>query len=401
MRHGRLAVIAFLVVLAGLLTAAPAMAGRLVATGHDADLHCSGGGDKQCHYVNVAVSWGRAAAPDPSKPVLVLDNGNEGANALDKAFGAGAVPRTVVDPATAAFAMTPINTSTFSAIIVASDTTCGGCDLNTSSPTPQSDAIFGRAGDIASFFNAGGGIVALAGANHGGGDSTANNNYYKFGPLPVGGAPVSAPFTLTSVGTSLGFTDDPPDKNKSDINCCETHNSFTLPPAGSALQVAETDSKGLAETLVAQGTISGGGIVPTPPPGSPPPTTAGSGTLPPGATGPKALPLPSAKRCLSRRAFPIRVRRYPGVRWQFATVAVNNKPVSVYVYSERRARVSRIGSIYLNSTRRLRAFVDLRGLARGTYLVRVSAVTTNNEIRTNFRRYRTCSRKLGGSIPLL
>ena len=127
----------------------------------------------------------------------------------------------------------------------------------------------------------------------------------------------------------------------------------------------------------------------------------GSGLLPKNATGSNALPLPSNRRCTSRRAFPIRIRKYPGVRWDFATVAVNNRRVQVYVYRERRVKVSRIGSIYLNSTRRLRAFVDLRGLARGTYRVRISAITTRQQIRTNTRTYRTCTRKLGGTIPRL
>lgn len=142
---------------------------------------------------------------------------------------------------------------------------------------------------------------------------------------------------------------------------------------------------------------------PTPPPNSTPPptTTAGNGQLPPGTTGTKALPLPSAKRCTSRRAFPIKVRKYAGVKWDFAVVSVNNKRVPVYVYAEKRRRVSRIGQIYLNSTRRFRAFVDLRGLARGTYSVRVSAITVAGQIVNNTRRYRTCTRKLGGTIPRL
>jgi hypothetical protein len=46
-----------------------------------------------------------------------------------------------------------------------------------------------------------------------------------------------------------------------DVNCCATHNSFTLPAAGSAIQTAEIDSKGLAETLIAEGKVSGGAIV--------------------------------------------------------------------------------------------------------------------------------------------
>src|SRR3954453_15022345 len=113
----RLFVLPVLAFLLALMPAAPAMAGRLVATGHDADLHCSGSAKQQCHYVNVAVTWIRAAAPDPNKPVLVLANGTEVGPALDNACGPGAVPRTVVDPATPAFASTPLSPANFSAII--------------------------------------------------------------------------------------------------------------------------------------------------------------------------------------------------------------------------------------------------------------------------------------------
>jgi hypothetical protein len=55
-----------------LLPAAPASAGRLLVTGHDADLHCADGG-QQCHFVKVALDYVRGGAPNPSAPVLVLD----------------------------------------------------------------------------------------------------------------------------------------------------------------------------------------------------------------------------------------------------------------------------------------------------------------------------------------
>ena len=80
-----------------LLPAAPAFAGRLIVTGHDADLHCSGG--DQCHYVQVAVNHVRGGAPDPNKPVLVLDRDDlDMSVALDNAFGPGAISRVVMDP---------------------------------------------------------------------------------------------------------------------------------------------------------------------------------------------------------------------------------------------------------------------------------------------------------------
>jgi hypothetical protein len=152
-----------------LLPTATASAGRLIVTGHDADFHCAGGGP-QCHFVEVAVKYVRDGAPNPALPVLVLDNGDpelgglQMVGALDSAFGAGVVQRVVVDPRSVEFATTPLTTDRFSAILIASDQTCGGCDLNIpiegGSETPDSDAINARAGEIASFFNTGGGIYA-------------------------------------------------------------------------------------------------------------------------------------------------------------------------------------------------------------------------------------------------
>ena len=114
-------------VLAALAFAGPASAGRLVITGHDADFHCASG-EPQCHFVSTAVNYVRAGAPDPSRPVLVLDRLNlQMVGALDRAFGAGAVPRQVVDPRSQ-FAGVPLSTNNYSAILIASDVTCGGCD---------------------------------------------------------------------------------------------------------------------------------------------------------------------------------------------------------------------------------------------------------------------------------
>ncbi|QEC48585.1 hypothetical protein FSW04_14065 [Baekduia soli] len=143
--------------------------------------------------------------------------------------------------------------------------------------------------------------------------------------------------------------------------------------------------------------VTGGQLPPTPTAPSIPTAPPVAASLPPGVL---ALPLPSNRRCVSRRAFPIRVRRYPGVEWAFAYVAVNGRTVPVYVYSERRVRVTRIGAVYLNA-RRFRALVDLRGLPKRTYRVRVSAVTTDGQLRANTRQYRTCAGKLRGSIPRL
>jgi hypothetical protein len=249
------------------LTAVPAEAGRFVATGHDADLHCAAQ-NQQCHFLQVAVNYVRAGAPTPSLPVLVLDNSPSVVDqALTKVFGTS-FPRVVVDPGTPtgaqtpAFAATAITTSNFSAVIVASDITCGGCTLNTFTATPDSDAINSRKADFTAFFNAGGGIFALAGADHGDG-SAADDVYYKFLPLPVGGVSVNEPFTLTPDGIALGLHDSPNGiGTNDDINCCPTHNSFTEPPLSSAIKVAERDATGAPETIFAEGIIIDGGIVP-------------------------------------------------------------------------------------------------------------------------------------------
>lgn len=365
MRPCHLLVIAILVSTAA---ATPAHAGRAIVTGHDADLHCAGSTspvENQCHYFKVAVDYLRAGSP---KPVLVLDRGDlDVGKALDLAYGIGMVPRTVVDPRSPEFKTTAITVTNFSAVIVASDTTCGGCDLNEYGSTPDSDAINARAGDFATFYNDGGGIFALSGATHGDGNDPTDS-YYRFLPITVGGVAVTQPFTLTAEGKALGFTDGTggtPD----DVNCCATHNSFELPPPGGALKVAETDSTGKAETLFAEGSISGGAFTPTAPPKTPPPAFGPAGVI----TG-----LPSAKKCISRRSFRIRIRERRGRKYETVLVFVNGKRVAV-----RRGK-------------RTTAPVDLRGLPKGRFTVKISVITTRGEIITGTRKYRTCVKRRSG-----
>jgi hypothetical protein len=232
-------------------------AGNLWLTGHDAELHCDGSGP-QCSYFGIAVDFVRQSAPTKTLPILVLDSDGQVAASLGSTVakshnsveGAGnAFPFTVVDPSSPAFATTPLSTSNWSAIVIASDSTCGGCDNTVADIT----AINARTAEIQAFFTAGGGLLYFAGA--------ANRaTYYNSVPIPAAAVAVAAPFTVTSVGAALGLT-------STDVNCCATHNSFSLPPSGSALQVAETDTAGNAETLVATGAvicpggICGGGVI--------------------------------------------------------------------------------------------------------------------------------------------
>ena len=246
--------------LAAAASTTPSFAGNIWLTGHDADFHCTGG--QQCNHFGTALDFARQGAANKALPLLFLDSGSElstaSANAISKAKnsveGAGnAFNFIVVDPTSVGFASLAFNA--FSAIVVASDSSCGGCDNNAADIA----AINARTSDIASFFNAGGGLVYFAGAGN-------FASYYNSVPVGATAVPVTSPFTLTAAGLGVGLSN-----LLNDANCCPTHNSFALPGPGSALQVAETDAAGVAETLFASGAvITDGGIV----------TDSGGGTVP-------------------------------------------------------------------------------------------------------------------------
>jgi PKD repeat protein len=270
--------------------ASAAFAGNFYATGHDQDFHCAIGTADECAYYKITTSFVRGTS---TLPVLILDRDNsttsvpggtgqadrpyESVQALNLAYSNGASPTptassppyVVEDPqglqttiingtpppgisTSSTWATTPLldgsGNPLWSAIIVASDTNCGGCDLNNNDGTHlDSDAINARTSDITNYFNAGGGLLYQAGATNAyNADGVSGKDvYYASVPVPVGGQPVSPPFTVTSDGAALGITD-------AMVNCCATHNSFTLPGTGSVLKTAETDSSGLAESVFLQ-----------------------------------------------------------------------------------------------------------------------------------------------------
>ena len=129
----------------------------------------------------------------------------------------------------------------------------------------------------------------------------------------------------------------------------------------------------------------------TPPPATPPPTTTVAPTpqeerlaaAAPSAVA-KALGLP-ARACLSRRRFAIRVREPVGVRIASVRITVAGKRVT----ARRR-------------NGRWTATVDLRGLKRGRYAVRIVARTASGKTLTGTRRYRTCgTKRRAGGVPEL
>jgi hypothetical protein len=250
-----------------------ATGGNFIATGHDMDFHCGVtydgywyGDSNECAYLKIAVDKVRNGS---TLPILALDQGglygNELSDALAHAGYTDAGEVVTIDPTSAAFSTMPFVDSSgnplYSAIITASDNSCGGCD-NTSTGEA---AINARAADFTTFFNAGGGILALSGADN-------NSTYYNFVPLHVAGAYTSYPYTVTSDGAALGVT-------STMANCCATHNSFSSIPSGTV--ALETDSLGIAETLAAFNatiTTGGGGGFSTGPTDTPPNTPAAPGS---------------------------------------------------------------------------------------------------------------------------
>jgi len=232
------------------LASIDAHAGTLFLSGHHLDFHSSGGSG--CGEAGIAFNFVRQSAPTKTLPILVLDEGGQVAAAMaqpnatahNTVEGPGTTfPHVVVAPTSAGFATLPINTATYSAVVIASDSSCGGCDNSAADIT----AINARTADLQAFFTAGGGLLYLAGAGN-------RDTYYLSVPIPAAAAAVSPPFTVTAAGAALGIT-------TADANCCATHNSFSKPGPSSPLQTAETDSAGLAETLfVSGGSICGGSI---------------------------------------------------------------------------------------------------------------------------------------------
>ena len=116
---------------------------------------------------------------------------------------------------------------------------------------------------------------------------------------------------------------------------------------------------------------------PTPAPASTPSPTPAPARPAPQRTVPiqQVASLPSARRCVSRRRFRIRLRAPRGDTLRRGEVHVNG----------RRVRVVR--------GRRLTAPVDLRGLPKGRFKVEIRVTTRSGRLLRGTRRYRTCTPK--------
>ena len=167
--------------------ATPAHAGNIALTGHDDDYHCNYGSSAACSQLSALVDFAKAGS---SLPLLTFDAGSELTNDLTSL----GIAFTNVNP-DGGVSASLFNHSMFSAFVVASDSSCGGCDNDPSGEA----AIAAKSAAIDSFLNAGGGIIGLAGADSPG--------YYSFVPqtaTSVGGAPDTG-YSQTAAGGSTAF----------------------------------------------------------------------------------------------------------------------------------------------------------------------------------------------------
>jgi hypothetical protein len=161
--------------------------------------------------------------------------------------------------------------------------------------------------------------------------------------IPAGGAPVNVSAAIGGLQSGRGYT----------------------------YRLVASNSVGTADPVATRDFTT---AVPPPPPAPPaPPPPA-----PPKVVVPvtkRVISLPSTKRCLSRRNFPMRVRMPAGVTARSARISINGKV---------KKTVTGAG---------LAKQIDLRGLPAGKVKVKVAVTTTDGRTVTDTRTYRTCAKK--------
>lgn len=89
------------------------------------------------------------------------------------------------------------------------------------------------------------------------------------------------------------------------------------------------------------------------------------------------IKFPGTKKCVSRRKFKVRVRQPKGIQIEKATISLNGKLVKVLkkkVFGKKRHTAN----------------VNLRGLPRGTFKLKIKVVTSTGDVIKGTRKYRTC-----------
>ncbi len=169
--------------------------------------------------------------------------------------------------------------------------------------------------------------------------------------LPPGGA-FGSPVDLSAAG---GSADDP---------------QVAVAPDGTSIAIWRRSDP---TNYIVQAAFTVGPPLPTPP--APPAPAQPVAPRPRPISAATAFALPSAKRCVSRRSFKIRIRKIKGVTFVRATVLVNGKRVKTL------------------TGKRLSAPVNLKGLPKGRFTVKITANAKDGRTVSGTRRYRTCTPK--------
>ena len=239
-----------LVAAAASIACSGAFAGDIYLTGHDVDLHGNQNG-----YDRVILDYLRGSVAASSYRVGIV-TGNVSSFTT---FGAGYGSRVARD-ITSFTSASDFRSflGTVDVMVVASAESCGGCVFS-----PADVALLNTfRPEVTTFFNAGGDIFGLTGAN--------DAAYYGFLPpsAVATGAPISGSsgFTATAAGMAIGILPNM-------INGFQTHNRFvSQDPAFTVMETrgAEVISIGLRDGRI----DDGGGIVIDPVvPGIPEPET--------------------------------------------------------------------------------------------------------------------------------
>jgi hypothetical protein len=220
--------------------------GNIFLTGHDADLHMFFGSASAKAALTSELAFVRNGS---SLPVLVFDsNASAEGNELAGDLTTLGIAFTMVDPHTTAITDAMFDATKYSAFAVASDQFCGGCDLRPADVA----AIAAHGSAIASFFNAGGGILGLAAAS-----DPLGYAYVPEAAVNGGGNPPSNGFVETAAGTAVGLLAE---------NGDPTHNFFPKPGTNglsNKYQVAEVNGDNVESIFLKNGTIvcTGSGCV--------------------------------------------------------------------------------------------------------------------------------------------
>jgi plastocyanin len=169
--------------------------------------------------------------------------------------------------------------------------------------------------------------------------------------------------------------------------------SRTFPMPGTSRYYCEVHGTAMSGTVVVNAAAAPPpGVTPEGAPGASPPASGGPAPTPssPGAPSTPAGSAPTAETrkgpCRSRRRFRIRLREPAGVDIKSARVVVNGKRVTAVKRS-------------VAGRSRQTADVDLRGLRKGVYRVRITALTTRGKVLRGTRTYRTCAKERAPDRP--